>query len=474
MTTLRCIVAVTIAAGCVTSACAQTAVDALRARVAAVPGNAASIYWQGFDSLTNLTASQRAILGGATNATPEEADALSRAIQPALRAMEGAAGADVCDWGVDYSAGPAALLPHLMPSRTLVQAAAWEAGRMAQSDAARAVDLTLMGVGMSRRLESDTTLIASLVGVACDKLTVDRMARLLPNLPEDQLKRIAAALGRSAPDERWRRSMQSERDLMAGWFIGRILEMARTNSSDQAVVGLPSGTNSLSRDLRLSAMVLSETRIRVGLDDVVNKRNFWLTPGKTNNGITLVSADFANEEAVISRGGEMAVLHLKGLEIVPFEYKFTPAQLASFREMLGGAEGASDADLMVKIGGPKGVVDDLLELQKIESDWASLSGWKSSEELSAMQEAAAKRLGPMSRLMLPPLASSYETLFAGQVREQMMRAAIGLRLGDGRALAAYPDPADGKPFEVRKTAGGYELISRASQKGKPVIVRVGP
>jgi hypothetical protein len=70
-------------------------------------------------------------------------------------------------------------------------------------------------------------------------------------------------------------------------------------------------TDSFARAIRLSALYEIAGEIRVGLIDEQSKENFFLGIGETHNGIELVSASFEEEEAVLRRGAEMAVINLQ-------------------------------------------------------------------------------------------------------------------------------------------------------------------
>ncbi len=68
---------------------------------------------------------------------------------------------------------------------------------------------------------------------------------------------------------------------------------------------------SFARTIRLSALYEREDgTVRVGLVDAQSNDSFFLGIGDSQNGIELVAANFEDEEAVLRRGTEMAVLRL--------------------------------------------------------------------------------------------------------------------------------------------------------------------
>lgn len=91
---------------------------------------------------------------------------------------------------------------------------------------------------------------------------------------------------------------------------------------------LPS--ESFARHLRMSALLETEDgEIRIGLINQQNNQNFFLTVGQTEEGIELVSASYEDEEAVVRKGSEMAVIKLQSGEIQPLTAAEQQARLAA-------------------------------------------------------------------------------------------------------------------------------------------------
>ena len=77
-------------------------------------------------------------------------------------------------------------------------------------------------------------------------------------------------------------------------------------------------SESFARSLRLCALLeLDDGSIRVGLVDNTTKKDFFLSEGEIVEGIELVSASYEEEEAVLRKGSEMAVIQLQSGEIQP-------------------------------------------------------------------------------------------------------------------------------------------------------------
>jgi hypothetical protein len=93
--------------------------------------------------------------------------------------------------------------------------------------------------------------------------------------------------------------------------------------------------NSFAKSIRLSALLETDDGgIRVGLIDQTSNKNFFLGVGESEEGIELVSASYKDEEAVLKKGAEMAVIKLQSGDIQPL----SPAQQQA-RMNMGGSMG---------------------------------------------------------------------------------------------------------------------------------------
>ncbi len=75
---------------------------------------------------------------------------------------------------------------------------------------------------------------------------------------------------------------------------------------------------SFARTIRLTALLESDDgELRVGLVNSQNNDSFFLRVGETHDGIELVSASYEEEEAVLRRGSEMAVISFNTGDVEP-------------------------------------------------------------------------------------------------------------------------------------------------------------
>ena len=92
-------------------------------------------------------------------------------------------------------------------------------------------------------------------------------------------------------------------------------------SPDAGAANVPPA-ESFAKTIRMSAILQVEAGVKVGLIDTSNNKNFFLCVGDTEEGIELVSANYEDEEAVLKKGSEMAVIKLQSGDI----QTLTPAE----------------------------------------------------------------------------------------------------------------------------------------------------
>lgn len=94
----------------------------------------------------------------------------------------------------------------------------------------------------------------------------------------------------------------------------------------QRVPVAPVVVPSFARTLRLSMIIREDTgELKVGIVDLSNNTGMSLLVGDIENGIELVSADYDEEEAVLRKGTEMALIKLSGAEAATITPNQNPA-----------------------------------------------------------------------------------------------------------------------------------------------------
>ena len=88
----------------------------------------------------------------------------------------------------------------------------------------------------------------------------------------------------------------------------------------------------MARVLRLCALTEDDDgNIQVGLINTQTKNSFFLTVGDIEDGIELISAEYAEEKAVLKKGDEVAVISFESGEITPLTQEEAKTQIQKSR-----------------------------------------------------------------------------------------------------------------------------------------------
>jgi hypothetical protein len=142
-----------------------------------------------------------------------------------------------CDWGIDMSEGPAALLPHLARSKAVVQTAKfralWALQQGRQTDAREELVAALV---LGRNGARDGTLISTLVQIAVESIDCRTVAELFGQFSPENLQQLldgfdAAPARRTVAD-----CIATEKAFFLDWIVRRIVALQQANPGDDAKV----------------------------------------------------------------------------------------------------------------------------------------------------------------------------------------------------------------------------------------------
>lgn len=153
------------------------------------PDNAALLYYQAFISFPKSHDSMSALLKevalGQTDPNEAVRDYVTQCAG-VLKLTRAAAGIPSCTWGVRYSQGYNAVMPHLSQIRSLCFLVLTEARILAaDNNPRRALENCLVCKQMTRHV-GDVTLVSVLVGVAINKAANQSLRDVLGNHPADE------------------------------------------------------------------------------------------------------------------------------------------------------------------------------------------------------------------------------------------------------------------------------------------------
>ena len=192
--------------------------------------NPALLYWQAFAVMPDLAPDdQKHLLETQWRTRPmdERAGELASRYDQSFKLLKAAAVAKPpCDWGVDMSLGPQALLPHLAKAKrcatVAVLRARW-AVQQGRPEAAR--DNLESAFVLGRNASRDGTLISALVQIAVEKIVLSYVVQQWPELSTETIGSFLGAIDSAPARGTMATSMETERMALYGWLVRRIQEL---------------------------------------------------------------------------------------------------------------------------------------------------------------------------------------------------------------------------------------------------------
>lgn len=135
-------------------------------------------------------------------ALPERFGELVAKYDPELDLLQRAAHSKVpCDWGIDLTAGPATLPPHLGRGKMAATAARWRARWELQNGRpAEACQDLIAGFVLGRNLARDGTIVSTLVQMAIENIICSAAAESLYQFPSQTLKQLIEGMDAAPPN----------------------------------------------------------------------------------------------------------------------------------------------------------------------------------------------------------------------------------------------------------------------------------
>ncbi|HWX22058.1 MAG TPA: hypothetical protein VN578_19325 [Candidatus Binatia bacterium] len=230
--TLICL-SLLVGAGALSNAAAQPAhTDA----------NPATLYYQAFllapDPMSEADSDYLASKEGRTQKLPERFDKIFAGYDNQFKLVRQAAQSSApCDWGIDFSPGPATLLPHLARVKAVAVASrfrvVWELQHDRQADAR---DDLLASLALSRNVARDGTLISALVQIASESINCWNVAENFGQFSPETLQQLAAGLEALPPRTTVAQCVPTEKALFGDWLLRKIVELQKANPGDDAKV----------------------------------------------------------------------------------------------------------------------------------------------------------------------------------------------------------------------------------------------
>jgi len=204
--------------------------------------NPAMLYYQAFNLTPDLSAAERDYLFADTEwrvqRLPDRVGDLLTRYDNQFKLIRQAARATVqCDWGIDMSAGPDTLLPHLGRVKGIVQAARlramWALQHGRQADASE--DL-LAALALGRNASHDGILISAMVQFASETMICSTIAENFHQFTPESLKELADGFAAAPPRGTVAACIPVEKASFLDWLENKILELQKDNPGNDAKV----------------------------------------------------------------------------------------------------------------------------------------------------------------------------------------------------------------------------------------------
>ena len=219
--------------------------------------NAATILRRAFELVPEFTAEQKQWLRDGSGPTDENHAQLLKSMERSLQLMRQAAEMPECYWEIPWEEeGMHATLPHLVPMRTLSRMAQWHAEAQLPRNPRGFLDDSLAALSCARHVGREGPLISLLVECAMETVTMDSLARHLPELPGDVLASLAAAHPVPAGGD-LHTAISMEKAIGADWFIKKVRQAMEKRRDGRD--GTPSHVSS-------ATALADQFRLRVDLD----------------------------------------------------------------------------------------------------------------------------------------------------------------------------------------------------------------
>ncbi len=140
-----------------------------------------------------------------------------------------------CDWGIDLSEGPEALLPGLAKAKFASQAARLRARWFLQNGKEQeAINELLSTFVLARNVSRDGVLISALVQIAMENIITGFVAENFYQFSDQGLQQLVAGMDGSPARGTIRQCLPIEKAAFCDWFIHKIEDFRARNGGDEA------------------------------------------------------------------------------------------------------------------------------------------------------------------------------------------------------------------------------------------------
>ena len=143
----------------------------------------------------------------------------------------------LCDWGIDFSPGPATLLPHLARCKAAMIGARYRvAWHLQNQQQAEARDDLVAAFTLARNIGRDGTLISVLVQIAAENIGCNIIAENFGKFDPETLQQLVQGIDAAPARVTVAASVGFEKITFHDWLVRKILTLQKNNPGDDAKV----------------------------------------------------------------------------------------------------------------------------------------------------------------------------------------------------------------------------------------------
>lgn len=331
-----------------------------------------------------------------------------------FRFLREAAGAQVpCDWGIDLTEGPDALLPALARAKAAAQATRlrvmWHLQKGRPDDAR---DDLLAGLVLARNVSHDGVLVSTMVEMAMENIVASVVAENFYQWQPDTLRQLADGMAATPARGTVADCIPAEKYSFGDWLIRKVTEIKAQSAGNDG--------EAVERLRELFGRVFGEEGDREFAANVIKAGGARFDPanelGTKDTAGTLVRSASGSIDGVVRLIGELAPLYDRATELMNLPQGPFEGQKAAF-------------------------------MQEVE-----------------------KSSNPLVPKLFTVFAKCRTKEFATLVKLAMVRAGIEYKLRGEAGLKSVTDPCGNGPFTVRRFVvegedRGFELKSSWNGRG---------
>lgn len=296
-------------------------------------------YAAAFAAVKGLGKEDRDALNAGRPTSPEAA----RAMDEIVGALAAGRRAESVDWGMDYGRGANPVMLALMPGFPVMRAGI---ASVNQAPPGERVERLLGVLAYGRHVGSEGLLVTMMMQRAAENRVATWVETHRDQLTSDDARQLLAGLQTLPKATSFAQTLAKEKAVFIGGMLRDLKEAAELLSPDG---------DGVAHGVRMTGIIVEGAATRIGFER--DGTGFWLKPGQTREGVTLLEADPSNDSALLKMKGRTVRLQLSSKRIAQVDLS----------RMAEAQKAAPDNTVLHLLGGVGPRTDGAQALRNLES-----------------------------------------------------------------------------------------------------------